>query len=74
DLDNVEFHQHPIFKIWVPNAVPGVPTEILDPVKTWSDSQEYEKQAKYLAKLFVENFSKYVNVPEEVTAAGPVVD
>lgn len=74
DLDNVEFHEHPIFKIWVPNAVPGVPTEILDPVKTWSDSQEYEKQAKYLAKLFVENFSKYVNVPEEVTAAGPVVD
>ncbi|MFO7030575.1 phosphoenolpyruvate carboxykinase (ATP) [Limnospira fusiformis CCALA 023] len=74
DLDNVKFHEHPIFKIWVPDAVPGVPTEILDPVKTWSDSQEYEKQAKYLAKLFVDNFSKYVNVPEEVTAAGPLVD
>ena len=74
DLDNVSFHPHPIFKVLVPDAVPGVPTELLDPVKTWADAGEYEQKAKFLAKLFVDNFQKYENVPEAVIEAGPAID
>jgi phosphoenolpyruvate carboxykinase (ATP) len=73
DLDNVNFHPHPIFKVLVPDAVPGVPSELLDPVKTWADAGEYERKAKYLAKLFVDNFKKYENVPEAVIEAGPAI-
>ena len=36
-LDNVEFTSSPIFDLGIPTSCPGVPTEILDPRKTWSD-------------------------------------
>jgi phosphoenolpyruvate carboxykinase (ATP) len=71
DLDAVKFNPHPIFKILIPETIPGVPDEILDPIKTWKDPQEYEKQAKQLAQLFVENFQKFEGVPENVLEAQP---
>ncbi|OIP68018.1 MAG: phosphoenolpyruvate carboxykinase (ATP) [Oscillatoriales cyanobacterium CG2_30_40_61] len=71
DLDAVKFNPHPIFKILIPETIPGVPDEILDPIKTWKDPQEYEKQAKQLAQLFVENFNKFEGVPENVIEAQP---
>ena len=36
-LDNVGYKKHPIFRIDMPVNCPGVPTEILDPMATWSD-------------------------------------
>jgi len=71
DLDAVKFNPHPIFKILIPETIPGVPDEILDPIKTWKEPQEYEKQAKQLAQLFVENFNKFEGVPENVIEAQP---
>ncbi|HBE31101.1 MAG TPA: phosphoenolpyruvate carboxykinase (ATP), partial [Cyanobacteria bacterium UBA11368] len=52
-LNKVTFHHHPIFKVLVPEAVPGVDSNILDPQKTWSDPIAYERQAKDLARRFV---------------------
>jgi phosphoenolpyruvate carboxykinase (ATP) len=72
ELNNVSFHPHPIFKILVPDTVPGVESDILDPEKTWSDSAAYEQQAKVLAKRFVENFKKFDRVPKDVLEAAPV--
>jgi phosphoenolpyruvate carboxykinase (ATP) len=72
-LKNVSFHQHPIFKVLVPDHVPGVDSNILDPEKTWSDPEAYEKQAKALAQRFVENFKQFHSAPIEVIEASPVV-
>lgn len=72
ELNNVSFHPHPIFKILVPDTIPGVESDILDPEKTWSDPAAYEQQAKVLAKRFVENFKKFDQVPKEVLEAAPV--
>lgn len=74
DLDSVQFHPHRIFKVLIPETIPGVPNEILDPVKTWKDPQEYEKQAKQLARLFVKNFQKFEGVPESVLEAQPNIN
>lgn len=74
ELEQVKFYHHPIFKILVPETVPGVDSSILNPQNTWSDSQAYEKQAKDLAKRFVENFKKFPNAPREVKDAAPVFD
>ncbi|VXD17757.1 phosphoenolpyruvate carboxykinase (ATP) [Planktothrix paucivesiculata] len=74
DLDSVKFNPHPIFKVLVPETIPGVPDEILDPIKTWKDPQEYEKQAKQLAQLFVGNFQKFEGVPESVLEAQPNIN
>ncbi len=74
DLNHVKFHHHPIFKILVPETVPGVDSDILDPQKTWSDRAEYEKQAKALARRFVANFKQFNRVPQEIMEAAPCVD
>jgi phosphoenolpyruvate carboxykinase (ATP) len=74
ELNHVTFHHHPIFKILVPDEVPGVDSEILDPQKTWSDPVAYEQQAKALAKRFVENFKKFRTAPVEIIEAAPAFE
>lgn len=73
-LKNVKFHPHPIFKILVPESVPGVPDRMLDPKNTWSDPAAYDQQAKKLASLFVQNFARYPEAAPEIAAAGPIAD
>jgi phosphoenolpyruvate carboxykinase (ATP) len=73
-LKQVNFYPHAIFKILVPESVPGVPSEMLDPKNTWSDRLAYDQQAKKLAQLFVENFKRYTNAAPDIIAAGPTVN
>jgi phosphoenolpyruvate carboxykinase (ATP) len=73
-LDEVKFTKHPIFGMEVPGAVPGVPTEILDPRNTWADKDAYDHTANSLAEKFVENFKKYAEfASEEIMAGAPRV-
>lgn len=71
ELDNVSFKLHPIFNVLIPESCPNVPSEVLDPVNTWADKEEYEKHAKKLAKKFADNFKNFSNIPKEVVEAGP---
>jgi phosphoenolpyruvate carboxykinase (ATP) len=71
DLDEVNYTPHPIFKILVPDQIPGVPSEILDPIKTWDDPEGYTDQAIELAHRFIENFKKFAHVRQDLVAAGP---
>jgi phosphoenolpyruvate carboxykinase (ATP) len=62
----------PIFGLAIPEAVPGVPKEILQPANTWSDAGDYRRAAGKLARLFVDNFRQYADVAgEQIVAAGP---
>jgi phosphoenolpyruvate carboxykinase (ATP) len=71
-LDDVETVTDPIFGVAVPTEVKGVPTEVLTPKNTWANKDAYDEKAKYLARLFKENFEKYASgVSPEVLAAGP---
>ena len=71
DLEKSEFVLDPIFNVYVPQSCPDVPSEMLNPMSTWADKAEYEKAAKAVAKLFVDNFKKYSHMPEAITNAGP---
>lgn len=73
-LDDVKFTKHPVFGMMVPGAVPGVPTEILDPRNTWADKDAYDRTANSLAEKFVTNFQKYADYAnEEILAGAPRV-
>jgi phosphoenolpyruvate carboxykinase (ATP) len=51
--------KEPFFDLAIPTKVAGVPDEVLDPRKAWTDAAAYDKQAKKLAGLFAENFKQY---------------
>jgi phosphoenolpyruvate carboxykinase (ATP) len=71
-LDNVAYETDPIFNLQVPQAVPGVPAEVLKPRNTWKDAAAYDEQARKLARMFVDNFKTFeADAAPDVTAAGP---
>lgn len=71
-LDGVAYRNDPVFNLEVPQSVPGVPAEALNPRDTWPDRAAYDEQARRLARMFIENFSAFeAEAAPEVTAAGP---
>lgn len=70
-LKNVDFEEHPIFKVLVPKECANVPAEILNPQNTWKDKEQYTLKAVELANKFKANFEKFNDVPEEIVKAGP---
>ncbi len=71
-LRNVEFRTDKYFGFAVPTALPGVPTEILNPVNTWKDKAEFDVTARKLVGMFQKNFEKYEShVDADVKAAAP---
>lgn len=70
-LENESFEHHDIFNLDIPTTCPGVPPEILNPANTWPDKEKYTTAARRLASLFVKNFEKFNDVPQQIKHAGP---
>jgi phosphoenolpyruvate carboxykinase (ATP) len=72
-LDRVPVRQEPVFGLDVPQHVPGgVPDDVLDPRRTWSDAASYDTQAAHLAGMFRKNFEQFAErVHGAVREAGP---
>jgi phosphoenolpyruvate carboxykinase (ATP) len=72
ELNKVEYTAHNVFGVLVPQTIPNVPSEILNPRDTWTDKEAYDKKAAELAGLFVKNFEKYADqANEEILASAP---
>ncbi|GJP37795.1 hypothetical protein CLOM_g22204 [Closterium sp. NIES-68] len=70
----------PIFGLQVPDAVNGVPSEVLMPQNMWEDKAGYEATLVKLARLFQDNFKKFAEydgngsdgkLAADILAAGP---
>jgi phosphoenolpyruvate carboxykinase (ATP) len=74
ELDDVPTYPHSVFHTQIPEYVPGVPDDILNPRDTWADPQAYDEAARQLALMFHQQFEKFqqhatINVRE----AAPVI-
>ncbi len=71
-LDAGPFRTDAFFGLSVPVAVVGVPSEVLDPSRSWPDLKAYAAQAEKLVSAFEENFVPFAeHVSADVAAAGP---
>ena len=68
-LAKAHFHPDPFFGLMIPDAVPGVPTEVLDPRQAWADKAAYEATAAVLLARFDANFATFsAHVGDDVKA------
>lgn len=74
-IEKAETKTFPIFNLEIPTSLEDVDAKILDPRDTYDDPSEWDKKAKNLAKLFIENFEQYTDNDEgkRLVAAGPQI-
>ncbi len=76
-LNDADFRTDPWFGFAVPIAVPGIDPAVLDPKMldprgTWTDRSAYDRQAKKLVGMFIDNFARFEeHVDHAVLGAAP---
>ncbi len=74
EIDDVEYKEHNIFGLMIPQSCPDVPGEVLNPKYTWADHKAYDRKANLLASSFNKNFEQFADkASEEILAAAPKV-
>ncbi len=69
-LSRARFHPDRHFGLMIPDGVPGIPDEVLDPRRAWADPDAYDRMARELVGRFEANFRGFqAGVSEEVRAA-----
>lgn len=53
-----DFESFPYFNFEIPLYCPNIPNEILNPINSWNNKEEYNIQLEKLYDNFVENFNK----------------
>jgi len=72
ELENAEFGSLPIFNLAIPKTCTGVPSEVLEPVKSWDNSAAYDDALRSLAHKFLKNFENYKdNCSQDIINGGP---
>jgi len=71
-LKDIPMRKDEIFGLASPVECPEVPSELLNPITTWTKADEYHKMARSLADHFKHNFTKFEKaVGETIKEAGP---
>ena len=69
-LRDARYVKDPFFGLMMPQNVPGIPNEVLDPRQSWADKSAYDTAAKDLVARFETNFKKFAeDASPEVKAA-----
>jgi len=58
EFKNIEFVNEDFFNLSIPTKCPDIPSEIFNPINTWSDKEAYKKKAKELAGDFDKQIAK----------------
>lgn len=73
NLNDVRYKKHDIFNLAMPMSCPGITDQnILNPVQTWKDQNQYREKAIVLAQSFHRNFMQYVaHASDEILSGAP---
>ncbi|MDH3222197.1 MAG: phosphoenolpyruvate carboxykinase (ATP) [Gemmatimonadota bacterium] len=72
ELADANYEHDDIFGLAVPDAVPDVPTKVLNPRNAWTDKEAYDETARRLAGMFVKNFEQFADqASDEILSAAP---
>jgi len=76
ELDDAETETLPIFNLQMPKVLAGLDSSVLDPRSSYDNPAEWEKRARHLGGLFVDNFEKFTDTDagKALVAAGPQID
>jgi phosphoenolpyruvate carboxykinase (ATP) len=73
ELDNVEYKNHKVFGIAIPQSCPNAPSDILNPRNTWEDQDLYDVKSEELGQKFRANFAKFEEFAnDEIMAGAPL--
>ena len=73
-LNKVEYDTLSIFNLEIPKSCPDIPNALLNPRNNWRNEEQYDVQARSLAKLFKDNMKKYqADLNKEILGVEPVV-
>lgn len=72
-IEKCDFENFELFNLAIPKELAGVSKELLNPINTWLNQEEYKATKEKLASMFVKNFDRYSDVPEgkEYSKFGP---
>ena len=74
ELAKAEYETYETFNLSVPTSCTGVPSELLNPAKSWTGATDFKEEVTKLGGLFLENFKKYADeATENVIKAGPQI-
>ena len=58
DLDDIEYHEDPVFGLSIPRSCPEVPAALLNPITTWPAEDSYYRSAEKLVNEFRVHFER----------------
>lgn len=70
ELNDVDTVRDEVFGLQIPLHIPGVPDDVLQPAKTWTNEELYLEKARELAEKFRANFKKFAGLPYDIEAKG----
>lgn len=74
-LNRQKFERDSFFNLQIPSACPQVPSEILNPSKTWNSPDNYRKKSMELIAMFRKHMQETLpETPGEILSAGPIPD
>ena len=63
-IENTEFRTDQYFGFQIPQSLPNVDKNILNPKETWIDKQKYDNTYKNLVNKFIENYKCFNNTED----------
>jgi len=73
NINNSNYEKENFFGFNIPASIDGVESDILNPINSWANKNQYIEEAKKLAELFKDNFTSYGEEVEYLTNSGPII-